>query len=305
MKSILFTLLAVFAVVYLGIWLRSLRSAARTAAPTSSTTAGPWPSWFQLAIGFVTNFFDTLGIGNFAPTTAVFRFTKMVPDEKIPGTMNVGHTLPVITEAFIYITIVQVLPGTLALMVAAAVVGAWLGSGVVARLPRRKIQVGMSVALIAAAVLMVMSQFEAFPLGGEALGLEGVPLLLAIAGIMLLGALMTIGVGLYAPCLILICFLGMNPTAAFPIMMGACAFLMPVASSRFIRREKYSPKPAVGLTLGGIPGVLVAAFIVTSIPLTYVRWLVVVVVVYAATTMLWAACKEPPVEGSRKVEPVD
>ncbi|MFH0946517.1 MAG: TSUP family transporter [Planctomycetota bacterium] len=305
MKSILFTLLAIFAVVYVGIWIRSLHSGARTVSPTSSSRAGPWPSWFQLAIGFVTNFFDTLGIGNFAPTTAVFRFTKMVPDEKIPGTMNVGHTLPVVTEAFIYITIVQVLPGTLALMVAAAVVGAWLGSGVVARLPRRKIQIGMSVALIAAAVLMVMSQCDAFPLGGEALGLEGLPLVLAIAGIMLLGALMTIGVGLYAPCLILICFLGMNPTAAFPIMMGACAFLMPVASSRFIRRQKYSPKPAVGLTLGGIPGVLVAAFIVTSIPLTYVRWLVVVVVVYAATTMLWAACKEPPVEGSHNVEPVD
>ncbi|MBC8328122.1 MAG: sulfite exporter TauE/SafE family protein [Planctomycetes bacterium] len=253
----------------------------------------PRPSGLQLAIGFVTNFFDTLGIGNFAPTTAVFRFTRMVPDEKIPGTMNAGHALPVVTEAFIYIAIIQVLPGTLALMIAAAVAGAWLGAGLVAMLPRHRVQLGMGLALVAAAALMVMGQFDAFPLGGEALGLEGARLAIGVAGVALLGALMTIGVGLYAPCLILISFLGMDPKAAFPVMMGACAFLMPVASARFIRRGSYSPRPAVGLTLGGIPGVLVAAFLVTSMSLTAVRWVVVVVVAFTAATMLRAALRPP------------
>ena len=288
MKTALFLLLGIFAISYVVIWRRSLSKAAASMEPAGALR----PTWLQLAIGLVTNFFDTLGIGNFAPTTAVFRFTRMVPDEEIPGTMNVGHTLPVILEAFIYITIVQVLPGTLVLMISAAVAGAWLGSGIVARLPRQKIRVGMGLALLAAAVLMTMSQYEAFPLGGEALGLEGIKLVLGMIGIMLLGALMTIGVGLYAPCLILISFLGMDPTAAFPVMMGACAFLMPVASARFIKRKSYSPQPAAGLTLGGIPGVLIAAFLVTSMPLKAVRWLVVAVVIITATTMLWAAWKE-------------
>ena len=292
MKSALFILLAIFVVAYLGIWLRALRSSKKSLQPP--LVAGvPRPTWFQLAIGFVTNFFDTLGIGNFAPTTAIFRFTRMVPDEDIPGTMNVGHTVPVVIEAFIYITIVKVLPGTLVLMILAAVVGAWLGSGFVSRLPRRMIRIGMGLALIAAAILMVMSQFQAFPLGGDALGLEGMQLAIGCFGILILGALMTIGVGLYAPCLILICFLGMDPKAAFPVMMGACAFLMPVASTRFVRKGSYRPRPAVGLTLGGIPGVLIAAFVVTSMSLTAVRWLVVVVVSYTAVTMLWAAWKEP------------
>ncbi len=292
MKSALFVLLAIFAATYAVLWVRSLRMRRRSLAEPLMAGAVPRPSWLQLAIGFVTNFFDTLGIGNFAPTTAVFRYTRMVPDEEIPGTMNVGHTLPVVLEAFIYITIVQVLPGTLVLMIAAAVAGAWLGSGIVTRLPRRQIQIGMGLALITAAGLMVVSQFHAFPLGGDALGLNGLPLAIGMVGTFVLGALMTIGVGLYAPCLILISFLGMDPKAAYPVMMGACAFLMPVASARFLRRENYRPRPAVGLTLGGVPGVLIAAFVVKEMSLTAVRWLVVVVVGFTAATMLWAAWKE-------------
>ncbi len=46
---------------------------------------------------------------------------------------------------------------------------------------------------------------------------------------------------------------------------------------------------ALALTLGGIPGVLLAAYVVKSLPLTTIRWLVVVVVLYAALSMLNAA----------------
>ena len=107
-----------------------------------------------------------------------------------------------------------------------------------------------------------------------------------------LGALMTLGIGYYAPCLIMISLLGMNPTAAFPIMMGACAFLMPVGSVQFIRKESYDLRAAIGLTLGGPRRVLIAAFIVKSLPLDTVRWLVVVVVVYTAVGMLRTAFAE-------------
>lgn len=147
----------------------------------------------------------------------------------------------------------------------------------------------MGVALFCAACLMFMTQMNLFPGGGTALGVRALPLAIAVAGNFVQGALMTLGIGLYAPCMILVSLLGMNPTAAFPIMMGSCAFLMPVGSLRFIRERCYSPRVALGLALGGIPGVLLAAFIVVSLPLYAVRWLVIVVVISTALTMLKAA----------------
>jgi uncharacterized membrane protein YfcA len=251
-----------------------------------------WPKPIEAAIGFATNFFDTLGIGSFAPTTSMFKLWRLVPDEQIPGTLNVGHTIPTIVEAAIFITIVSVAPVTLVGLILAAVAGAWLGAGVVARLPRRFVQIGMGVALVAAAVLFVLSNLEGshFGLaGGAALGLTGTRLIVGIVVCFILGALMTIGIGMYAPCMILISLLGMNPIAAFPIMMGSCAFLMPFASLRFIRYRAFSMRAALGLMLGGIPGVLIAAYIVKSLPLVAVRWLVVIVVLYAAIVMLRSA----------------
>lgn len=239
-------------------------------------------------IGFVTNFFDTLGIGSFAPTTAIFKIFGRMPDEKIPGTLNVGHALPTLLMAVIFIGSVQVEPATLVGMIVAAVAGAWLGAGVIARLPRRAIQIGMGIALLIAALLFVANNLQWLPGGGEALGLSGVPLVGAIAINFVLGALMTLGVGLYAPCLMLVSLLGMNPLAAFPIMMGSCAFLMPIGGVRFIQTERYDLRASLGLALGGIPAVLIAAFIVKSLPIEWLRWLVAVVVAYTALLMLWS-----------------
>lgn len=259
-----------------------------------------WPKPVEAAIGFVTNFFDTLGIGSFAPTTSVFKFLRLVPDERIPGTLNVGHTLPTIVEAWIYILIISVVPFTLIALIVAAVAGAWLGAGVVSRLPRRYVQIGMGAALLAAAALFILSNLRGsyFGLTGDALGLTGTRLIIGIVASFCLGALMTIGIGMYAPCMILVSLLGMNPKAAFPIMMGSCAFLMPIASLRFIRYEAFSMRAALGLTLGGIPGVLIAAYIVKSLPLTAVRWLVVAVVLYAAIAMLRSAVQRSARSGN-------
>jgi uncharacterized membrane protein YfcA len=134
-----------------------------------------------------------------------------------------------------------------------------------------------------------MTNLGLFPPGGDTLGLDGPRLGLGVAGNFLLGALMTLGIGLYAPCMILVALLGMNPRAAFPIMMGSCAFLMPVGGMRFIKKGSYSFGAALALALGGIPGTLIAAFIVRSLPMTAVRWLVVIVVIYASTAMLRSA----------------
>lgn len=280
-RGILLIGLGIIALLLIAIWGSAIRRRGGFA----------WPKPIELAIGFVTDFLDTLGIGSFAVTTSFYKFFRLVPDEKIPGTLNVGHTLPTILEALIYIGIIGVDPLTLVLLIAASVVGAWLGAGLVARLPRRAVQIGMGGALIVAAALFVMANLKGstFGLSGSALGLSGAKLWTGVAVNFCLGALMTIGIGLYAPAMIMVSLLGMNPKAAFPIMMGSCAFLMPFASARFIRFDAYSLRAALGLTLGGLPGVAIAAYIVKSLPLEWVRWLVIVVVLYAAIAMLRSA----------------
>jgi uncharacterized membrane protein YfcA len=287
-RTLLGALLAL-ALIYLWRWIALARPAVRSGEK-------PLPGALRLTLGLVTNFFDTLGVGSFAPTTSVFKLLGIVPDERIPGTLNAGHALPTILQALIFIAVVDVDPTTLVGMIVAAVLGAWLGAGVVARLPRRVIQVGMGVALSIAALLFVLGNLKMIPAGGGALALHGELLAVGLIGNLLLGALMTLGVGLYAPCLILVSLLGMNPIAAFPIMMGSCAFLMPVAGLRFIATQRYDLRAAVGLALGGVPGVLIAAFIVKQLPLVWLRWLVVIVVLYAAAAMLRAARVRPASE---------
>jgi len=272
------------AVFYLWTWFSAVRR------HVSSEPTVPTP--LHAGIGFVTNFFDTLGIGSFATTTSMYKLWKQVRDEVIPGTLNVGHTLPTIAQAFIYIAIVEVDMTTLILLIAAAVFGMWLGAGVVTKLPRRAIQIGMGVALLVAAGLTLMTIFNKQARGGEVLGLTGALLAIGIVGNFILGSLMSLGIGLYGPCLIMISLLGMNPKAAFPIMMGSCAFLMPAGSTRFIRTESYNLRAALGLALGGIPAVMIAAFIVKSLNLFYVRCLVVIVVIYTALSLLRSAMME-------------
>jgi uncharacterized membrane protein YfcA len=285
-KDYLLLALGLFAAFYIVVFTRAAIAARRAGSGDAVPTPG------GVAVGAVTNFFDTLGIGSFAPTTSMYRAWKMVRDELIPGTLNVGHTLPTMVQAFLFTKLVPVEATTLISMIAAAVVGAWLGAGVVSHWPRRTIQIGMGLCLLGAATLLFLNVIGAFPAGGDAEGLTGGKLAIAVTGNFLLGAFMTLGIGLYAPCLILVSLLGMNPTTGFPIMMGSCAFLMPISSARFIRETKFDLRASLGLLIGGLPAVLIAVFLVKSLPLTAVRWLVIVVVVYTAAGMLRAARQE-------------
>ena len=262
------------------------------ARPAAGKDRRPRPS--DVLAGFVTNFLDTLGIGSFAPATAWFKLNGRMADEEIPGTLNGGQCLPTLAQAVIFIATVSVDLTTLTLMIGAAALGAWLGVGFVARLSRRAIQIGMGAALLVAALLFLAKNMNWMPGGGDASTLTGPRLMVAVTVNALLGALMMLGVGLYAPCLILVSLLGMSPLAAFPIMMGSCGFLMPIGGARFIRSGRYHCAAALGLTLGGIPGVLVAAFVVKSLPIEWLRWLVLVVVLYASAQMLRSACPAAP-----------
>jgi len=266
-------------------WWRSL---------TSKGSGGAMrPSAEQLLIGFVTNFFDTLGISSFATTTALYRLRAVVMDEQIPGTLNVGHGLPTMAQALIFIAAVAVEPVLLASMITSAVLGAWLGAGIVVRLQRRAIQLGMGVALLIAASLFALVNLGLLSKGGDALALSGWTFALAVTANFVYGALMPLGIGLFGPCMITLALLGMNPLVAFPIMMGSCAFLMPLASVRFVDSGRYDARAALGLTLAGLPAVLLAAYIVKSLPLTAMRWLVVGVVTYVAISVLRAALASP------------
>jgi uncharacterized membrane protein YfcA len=290
LRLALLVILALFLLYFLFVWLAGLRRRARS--PGSTQNGMLRPALAELATGAVTVFFDTFGIGSFATTTSIFRAWRLVPDELIPGTLNVGHAVTSVMSAFVFIELVPVAPATLLSMIAAAGVGAWLGAGVVARLSRYRVRLGMGTALLAAASIMLATQLGLLPGGGDALALSGLALATAVLGNLLLGALMTLGIGLYAPCMMLVCLLGMNPKAAFPIMMGSCALLLPVSGIRFVRKDKFHATAALGLTLGGIPALLIAAYLVKALPIGAVRWAVIVVVVYTAVTLLRAALHE-------------
>ena len=250
-------------------------------------------SWLKTSvIGFVVNFFDVLGIGAFAPQTALLKFTRQTEDKLIPGTMNVANTIPVLLQAFIFITIIEVDPLTLISMLVSAAVGAVIGAGIVSKLSEKKIRLTMGIALVVTAGFMLARMMNWIEGGGDAIGLTGYKLVFAVVVNFFLGAIMTAGVGLYAPCMALIFALGMSPTVAFPIMMGSCAFLMPPASVKFIKTGSYNRKAALAMAIPGSIAVLIAAFIVKSLPLQTLQWVVLGVILYTSATMLVAAFKK-------------
>ncbi len=260
------------------------------------SSLGPGPdhiSWVKTGIiGFVVNFFDVLGIGSFAPQTALLRFTRQTEDRVMPGTLNVANTIPVLIEAIIFIKVVEVEPVTLVAMLLSATIGAIFGAWFVSKLSENKIRLTMGIALLVTAGFMVANSLGWIQGAGTAVGLSGVKLAIAIGVNFILGALMTAGIGLYAPCMALVFMLGLSPKVAFPIMMGSCAFLMPPASVKFIRAGAYNRKAAVGMLIPSIIAVLIAAFIVKSLPLDKLRWIVIAVIIYTSASMLYAVFRK-------------
>lgn len=252
----------------------------------------PWSG--LMGVGFFTNFLDTLGIGSFAQQTALFKFFKLVDDRIIPGTMNAGNTIPTVAQAFIFMTAVPVEPITLVSMSIAAPAGAVLGAGVVARMSRPRIQLGMGIGLLVVALTILAGQLNLMPLGGEAIGLTGWKLALIVVMSFIFGALQTIGIGFYAPCMAMVYTLGMHPRTAFPIMMTATALLMAASSTRFVKENAYDRKASVALTIAGLVGVFIAAFIVKSLPLTVLKWVVCAVVLYTSIWMFKSAMQKEP-----------
>jgi uncharacterized membrane protein YfcA len=244
-----------------------------------------------IALGAVVNFFDTLGIGSFALTTAWFKFRGMVPDRLIPPTMLVGLTPPVMVEALIFLILlgVKVDPVLLTGCAIAFVMGGLLGAPLVARARGWIVQLTVAIGLLLAAAAYAMTNLHLFPGGGTAAGLPLGWMIVAIAAQFGFGIIMNFGVGNYAPTLVMLSLMGMDPRLCFPIMAGAAALSGAGASVRHIQIGQVDLKIVLGLAIGGMPAVIIAALIVKSMPLDMLRWMVLVVVVYTAAVMLRAA----------------
>jgi uncharacterized membrane protein YfcA len=258
------------------------------------------PSTGDIVIGGATSFLDTLGIGNYAQITALFKLRGHPPDELIPGTLNVGNAVGILFSAALFISAIRVEPTLLMTMVISAGAGAWIGAGIVSRMRRRVIQVCMGVALLLAAGFFTMTNLGIIAPAGSAMGLAGWRFALASVANFILGALMCVGIGNYAPSMALLGFLGMHPIAAYPIMMASDGVLIPVASLGFLRSGRFAPAVAVGLTIGGIVGTIAAFPLVKMLGdhLTLMRWVVTGVIAYAAIAMLrsaWASAPGTPV----------
>ena len=282
------------------------------AAPASYVRRSPMAGLFGL--GFGANFFDTLGIGSFATTTAVLRLFRMVNDEDIPGTLNVGHSIPTIFEAVCFVFIIpwwivhapQWLPTppkdgggyafgpmTLIPMAIAGGLGAWAGTGIVVKWPRRTIQKAMALALLITAGFMALRILANLNLGSGSIEFAGMALVIAVIGSVVIGSLTSLGIGNYAPTMAMTYMLGMNQKAVFPIMAASASLILPSAALRFYRAGRFDRRIVKGLAIGGVPGVFVAAFLITSLPLLYVKWIVVAVLLYTSAT-LWMASRQTP-----------
>jgi uncharacterized membrane protein YfcA len=249
------------------------------------------PSIEALGLGAVVNFFDTLGIGSFATTTAWLKFRRLVPDRLIPPTMVVGLTPPAMAESIIFLILlgVRVDPVLLFGAAIATMIGGIVGAPLVARARAWIVQLTVAIGLLLAATAYAMTSLDLFPGGGSASGLPPVQTLVAIAASFGFGILANFGVGNYAPTLVMLSLMGMDPRLCFPIMAAGGSLMGAGASVRHFAIAEVDLRIVLGLAIGGIPAVLVAALLVKSMPVDILRWLVFVVVLYTGAVMLRAA----------------
>ena len=244
-----------------------------------------------IVLGAVVSFFDTLGIGSFAPTAAWLKFRRLVPDRIIPQTMLVGLTPPAMTESVIFLILLGVLVDPVLLFgcAIAVLMGGLVGAPLVARSRVWVVQLVVAIGLVLAAAAYAMTNLHLFPGGGSATAL---PLSLTIAAIAAnfgFGILLNFGVGNYAPTLVMLSLMGMDPRLCFPIMAAGASLMGAGAGIRHIQMGQIDMRVVLSLAIGGIPAVLVAALIVKTMPVEMLRWLVFLVVVYAAQVMFRAS----------------
>ncbi|NLY87077.1 MAG: sulfite exporter TauE/SafE family protein [Clostridiales bacterium] len=237
-------------------------------------------------MGVIMNFFDYLGVGSFAPTLAIYRLTKTVDDDLIPGTLVTGCALPVAIEALVSLSVIDVELTTLFSMYGTGILGAFIGGKWASKLEVKTIQRFMGFALIIAAAIMLLGKLNLMPVGGDAIGLHGTKLVIAAVGSFILAALLTVGIGNYAPTMVLVYLLGMSPAVSFPIMMGLGFLGVGSGSFPYFKSERFHKRASFAFAMGGIFGVLAAVFIIVNMPISALQWLVIAVCCYTSVTLL-------------------
>jgi uncharacterized membrane protein YfcA len=246
----------------------------------------PGSNLFFMALGLVSQFLGTFGVSDFAFNTVAFRLTKTVEDKKIPGTLNAACVIPVAFMALAYITVIKVDVLTLVVLIITQTTGSYVTPRIVVRLPVGKIRIGIAIGLLCAAFFILAGKLELIPSGGSLTGLAGLKLALAAVAVFIYGALNNIGIGSYAPTMATVYALGIDPRVAFPIMMGGCTFSCAVGSMEFVRLGGYSRKPTLWISSVGLLGVAAAVYLVKSMDVETIKWVVFVVVLYAALDLL-------------------
>ncbi|MCX7614651.1 MAG: sulfite exporter TauE/SafE family protein [Clostridiales bacterium] len=241
---------------------------------------------------FIMFLLSTFGISDFAISTSLYPKVKWVDEKKLPGTLNAQCVIPVAVMALAYISAINVGLATLIIAIVAQVAGSYLAPRYVVKLPSNTIKKFLSVGLLIAAALILAGKLGVYPAGGEAASLTGVKLVALGVLSFVYGALNNIGIGSYALTMATVYALGLNPAVAFPIMMGACTFSVPVGSMQFIKFDSYSRKITLFCATFGVLGVLIAAFVVKSLNVSALQWVVVIVIVYSAVTMLMSSRKK-------------
>jgi len=286
--NIIFIFKAIFAsmaVVFSALFIKDLRKSHFMKGRANIVISG--------LIGGIAYFLDTLGIGSFATSTAMLRSFKQIQDKNLPGTLNVTSVLPLLLEAFIFIAIIQVDTVTIVAMVTAACIGAWIVASIIHKVPEQRICFIISIFLFIAATVSILKQLNIVPIDYTgAIGLTGIKLVIAVLASAIIGALGAVGIGSYAPFLALALTLGLSARAMFPIMMSAAALGGGFASIKFIKTGNYDRKASLAMTIVALLGVVIAAYIVKTLPLNILTWIVIGVIYYTSITLFLSGYKK-------------
>jgi uncharacterized membrane protein YfcA len=254
----------------------------------------PGSNLLFMALGLVSQFLGTFGVSDFAFNTVAFRLTKTVDDKKIPGTINAACVIPVAFMALAYITVIKIDVLTLVVLIVAQTIGSYLTPRIVVKLPVHKIRLGIGVGLLFAALFILAGKLHLIPSTGNLTGLPAAKLVVAALAVFVFGALNNIGIGSYAPTMATVYALGVDPKVAFPIMMGGCTFSCAVGAMEFIRLGGYNRKPTLWISIVGLLGVGLAVYLVKSLNVEIIKWVVFAVVLYASFDLLFKELKPAP-----------
>lgn len=286
---ILSILLALIVVVNLFFVIQFIRDLTRHKNSIMNESANTTILPFSSAIIF---FFSTFGISDFAISSALYPKLKWLPIKKLPGTLNTQCVVPVAAMALCYIASIKVDVTTLVVCILCSVAGAYIGPRFVVKLPEQAIKIGIAIGLSVAAVLIFAGLMGWMPVGGELTGLPADKLAIASILLFIYGALNNIGIGSYAPTMVTVYLLGMNPAVAFPIMMGAATFSVPIGGTQFIKFDEYSRKITLFTSIFGLLGVLAAVYVVKSLNVAMLKWVVIAVLIYSVYSMLASLSKK-------------